>query len=136
MKKLRHVSKRYWGASPTGFLVVFIVALAFGAHAISASTSISPEVKFTDASASGLQIVPASCPSSPDYPGECDPPSPPTNIGATCDSSSHTATMSWTEPAGTTYSMVRVSDTAFPWTGQCGADGIPGSWCFNNTHPN
>src|SRR3989344_3041438 len=33
----------------------------------------SSEVQFTDSSASGLAIVPASCPSSPHYAGECDP---------------------------------------------------------------
>jgi len=33
----------------------------------------SSEVQFTDSSASGLAIVPASCPSTPDYAGECDP---------------------------------------------------------------
>ena len=34
----------------------------------------SSEVRFTDASASGLQIVPASCPSDPHYSGECSEP--------------------------------------------------------------
>lgn len=35
---------------------------------------ISSEVNFADASQSGLSIVPASCPSSPNYAGECDVP--------------------------------------------------------------
>lgn len=34
---------------------------------------VSSEVAFTDASASGLSIVPASCPSYPHYAGECSP---------------------------------------------------------------
>ena len=33
---------------------------------------LSAEVKFADSSASGLQIMPASCPSSPHWTGECD----------------------------------------------------------------
>src|SRR3989338_706685 len=41
----------------------------------------SSEVQFTDSSASGLAIVPASCPSSPHYAGECDP-SPVCNVPA------------------------------------------------------
>ncbi len=43
---------------------------------------VSSEVHFADISESGLSIVPASCPSSPDYAGECDnPPLPPTPSG-------------------------------------------------------
>lgn len=44
----------------------------------------SSEVQFTDASVSGLAIVPASCASSPHYAGECDvppTPNPSTNCG-------------------------------------------------------
>lgn len=41
---------------------------------IQAKGFISSEVHFADSSASGLSIVPASCPSSPDYAGECDNP--------------------------------------------------------------
>ncbi len=41
----------------------------------------SAEVQFTDASAHGLSIVPASCPSSPSYPGECGPVATPITFG-------------------------------------------------------
>src|ERR1700688_1249125 len=71
MKKLRHASKRFEGSElPAILFAVLLVALAFGTYTKSAVFS-SPEVKFTDASTNGLQIVPASCPSvpsNPDYP--------------------------------------------------------------------
>lgn len=56
---------------------VFILVLAFAALAIlsalshSRGTFSSVEVKFTDASAHGLAIVPASCPSNPHSSGQC-----------------------------------------------------------------
>jgi hypothetical protein len=37
----------------------------------SESVIASSEARFTDASAHGLMIVPASCPSNPDYAGQC-----------------------------------------------------------------
>ena len=53
-----------------GVLVLFallVSALGGRLHRV----SLSPEVKFTDASASGLSIVPASCPSTPHFVGDC-----------------------------------------------------------------
>ncbi|MCE9541236.1 hypothetical protein K8R03_01600 [Candidatus Kaiserbacteria bacterium] len=48
----------------------FLAALAFSST-IEKKPFASAEVQFTDASAHGLAIVPASCPSSPHYAGEC-----------------------------------------------------------------
>lgn len=51
------------------------VALLFALSAIAPSVQqpfSSTEVKFADASRQGLSIVPASCPSSPHYAGQCD----------------------------------------------------------------
>ncbi len=58
-------------------LIVFVCVL--GILSVLANYSgqqgfVSSEVKFTDASHSGLQIIPASCPSSPDYAGQCSLP--------------------------------------------------------------
>ncbi len=53
--------------------ILALLALAlsvFGGN--SHRISLSPEVKFTDSSAGGLRIVPASCPSAPHFVGECD----------------------------------------------------------------
>ncbi len=53
-------------------LSIFAFALFVGVNSFDArQTNLSPEVKFTDVSANGMQIVPASCPSSPHYAGEC-----------------------------------------------------------------
>lgn len=53
-------------------LAVLIIALALISGMQSGRLGFeSSELAFTDASSSGLQIVPASCPSSPHYAGEC-----------------------------------------------------------------
>lgn len=53
-------------------LAVLIIALALISGMQSGRIGFeSSELAFTDASSSGLQIVPASCPSSPHYAGEC-----------------------------------------------------------------
>lgn len=81
----------------------------------------------------GGSVIPASCPSDPHTSGECNPPPPPINPTASCVN--HTATMTWTEPAGTTYSALRLHDIAYSWTGQCGSDGAPGNWCWDTRSP-
>ncbi|HTR18622.1 MAG TPA: hypothetical protein VMH91_01415 [Candidatus Paceibacterota bacterium] len=48
-----------------------IVALLIAGASSHAAGHLSPEVKFTDASGGGLAIVPASCPSDPQYLGDC-----------------------------------------------------------------
>jgi hypothetical protein len=62
-------------------LILVALSIVLAAVLVSANSSsrnspgfVSAEVHFTDASAHGLSIVPASCPSSPDYPGQCDTP--------------------------------------------------------------
>jgi len=50
-------------------LVVAALTLVFSSHV--QKPFASAEVQFTDASAHGLAIVPASCPSSPHYVGDC-----------------------------------------------------------------
>jgi hypothetical protein len=68
----------------------------------------SAEVKFTDASESGLAIVPASCPSTPDYTGQCNTPPAPASDDLSCGISTspttispgQTATLYWTQGAG------------------------------------
>ncbi len=56
--------------------IVVAFLLVFLAQSKPASLA-SAEAEFTDASASGLHIVPASCPSSPHYSGECSGSPPP-----------------------------------------------------------
>ncbi len=66
-------------AMRTEFILVFaaLVGILFMFAALTSTQSagafVSSEVQFADASASGLSIVPASCPSSPHYTGQCDP---------------------------------------------------------------
>ncbi len=100
------------------------------------STPYTAELKYVEQSSfKGVQgsVIPASCPSDTHYAGECDVPPPPTNPSASCIS--NTATMTWTEPANTTYSALRLHDAAYSWTGQCGSDGVPGNWCWDTNPP-
>ena len=56
------------------FALVLLLLALVAAGGTGKDAFVSTEVKFTDVSARGLAIVPASCPSSPHYAGECDPP--------------------------------------------------------------
>ncbi len=79
-RHLRHARRTAADALryPASFLLV-LVLLFFAAFSIGspANDFSSAEVKFADASYSGLSIVPASCPSSPDYAGQCGSTPPP-----------------------------------------------------------
>ena len=55
--------------------VMVVAALSFF-QTTSASPQASSETRFTELSSSGLSIVPASCPSSPHYSGDCSPSCP------------------------------------------------------------
>jgi len=81
-------------------LTLFFVGGTFFVRGAPAFTS--PEAKFTDTSASGLAIVPASCPSDPHYVGQCDeepPPEPRSNCNIYVDpvtiSAGETSQLSW-----------------------------------------
>ncbi len=69
---------------------VFVCALLGALFLVSGPSQtggvVSSEVHFADASESGLSIIPASCPSTPDYAGECD--NPPTPEGCAISASS------------------------------------------------
>jgi hypothetical protein len=52
-------------------MIVALLLLIAGAQR-NHTPFVSPEVKFADTSPSGLQIMPASCPSEPHFAGECD----------------------------------------------------------------
>ena len=89
--------------------IVLLAALAlFAISSLGAPQSggfASSEVQFTDNSARGMQIVPASCPSSPHWLGQCDgTPPPPSQNGCTIS----------VEPSGITAGTVtrRVGDAA------------------------
>lgn len=56
---------------PAAMLALALLIMAL--FALNSVSSTSAEVEFKDPSHSGLPIVPASCPSSPDYSGQCDP---------------------------------------------------------------
>ncbi|MEK7133605.1 MAG: hypothetical protein AAB804_00880 [Patescibacteria group bacterium] len=123
------------------FLFSVVALLLWSSFSISSRTAfISPEVKFTDASASGLQIVPASCPSDPHYAGECTTPSD-CPLGQAWNGSACVATTAPTcgasfnpggGPANTesTYSWSTTNADYFTtdlWSGNWGASGsIPG----------
>lgn len=74
-------------------LLLSVLALLFFVSYIAGPSNsqpfVSSEVQFSDGSASGLSIIPASCPSSPHYAGECgvsggDPNTPPEVSGNAC----------------------------------------------------
>src|SRR5579864_7522030 len=75
-------SRRVWSLVRRQLLIVlalaFVAFIIWGAASHPAPFS-SAEVKFTDLSKSGLAIVPASCPSTPDFAGQCDGTPPPAN---------------------------------------------------------
>jgi hypothetical protein len=106
-------------------VVLGIIALAALALSQSRSAFISPEVKFTDASKSGLAIVPASCPSNPHFAGDCTTnPAPPAPGGC-----SITATDDGIAPGGqTTLSWATANDAfslgSLPPTGGTIAPGL------------
>ena len=86
--------------------IVLLAALAlFAISSLGAPQSggfASSEVQFTDNSARGMQIVPASCPSSPHWLGQCDgTPPPPSQNGCTISvepsgiTAGESATLSW-----------------------------------------
>ncbi|KKW25015.1 MAG: hypothetical protein UY70_C0031G0003 [Candidatus Kaiserbacteria bacterium GW2011_GWB1_52_6] len=68
---LRHIRKELFFV-----ILLCIVSLALVAYIPHSGDrpSLSPEVKFADASPAGLSIVPASCPSDPHYTNECSCP--------------------------------------------------------------
>ena len=56
------------------------------------------------------------------------PPSGIPTLTASCDASTHVATMSWTAVSDATSYWLDVHDTTFPWVG-CGSQG---NWCFQD----
>jgi hypothetical protein len=67
----RHVRKQFLFALALTLFALFVFSL-FSNSNLSSGGFRSAELKFTDASARGLAIVPASCPSSPHSAGECE----------------------------------------------------------------
>jgi len=104
------------------------VLLMFGARAHQPFAS--AEVQFTDASAHGLAIVPASCPSSPDYPGECGQQCTPSttcvnattqrNTSATCAVSDTICPAGWSCDSGACVQPPAIGFYSFPATGPNG----------------
>lgn len=66
-------------------LILLAIVFSFGSH--TSKPFASAEVQFTDSSASGLAIVPASCPSNPHFAGDCSAPPPPPPPYGTCSGS-------------------------------------------------
>lgn len=65
----------FWGDMRKQFSLILILLLVLAVLGIFSGKGrtdfVSSEVRFSDTSRSGLSIVPASCPSSPHYSGEC-----------------------------------------------------------------
>ncbi len=80
-KSKQEVSWSIIGRQLVVVIILTVVALvvAFAATMMRGERAAftSAEVQFTDASPSGLSIVPASCPSNPHYRGQCSEPLPP-----------------------------------------------------------
>ena len=99
--------KDTFASTRTLVALLIIAALALIALSLTQrSVFVSSEYKFTDASASGLSIVPASCPSSPHYAGECDTANPAPlacsiSSSAWVITSGQVAVLSWSGPQGT-----------------------------------
>jgi hypothetical protein len=88
------------------------------------------EARFTDMSADGMQIVPASCPSDPHFAGDCTPPPPP----PVCKPSGV-----WHCVADSMYDscnnfLASCSATYGP-TYSCQAGGATGAQCYNTALP-
>lgn len=96
--------------NPISLLAAFAVVLAVLLWIpFQAKGFVSSEVYFADASESGLSIVPASCPSSPNYAGECDvPPQNTRNPG--CGMSANPYTVNSGQSATLTWRSISVSD--------------------------
>ncbi|MHB1086767.1 MAG: hypothetical protein ACYCZ0_03400 [Minisyncoccota bacterium] len=77
---MMHVSRReiFVNIRKQLYLAALLAVVALFAAGLDTQQSRAPfasaEVEFTDASAGGMQIVPASCPSDEHYVGECSPP--------------------------------------------------------------
>ncbi len=56
---------------------------------------------------------------------------PPTALSASCDPTTHIATFNWTPDPNSSYSLLRVNDTSYGWTGLCGTDLVLGNWCWS-----
>ena len=95
-------------------LVIFAVAsVAAIAYAYTGPAFTSSEVRFTDASRSGLAIVPASCPSSPHYIGQCTAVTTPSlnELTTSCYGPDSRIALSWTSSANATdYHIERCTD--------------------------
>jgi len=67
--------------SRTEIITFAIAVIAVGALLATSHRApiASSEVQFADTSATGLGLIPASCPSSPHYSGQCTPPSQPSS---------------------------------------------------------
>ena len=74
MRHLKHVRLgMFRSANMFVFAGILFALLALSAFSGAREPFSSAEVKFTDASAGGLAIMPASCPSDPHWEGECNP---------------------------------------------------------------
>jgi hypothetical protein len=88
MIHIRHYVKKYRAAYVRALPLLVVAVLVLGFTVQSSAMHKSPEVAFTDEAPSGLSIVPASCPSSPDSADTtCGP--PPTTTQGRCDSYGH-----------------------------------------------
>lgn len=72
MATFRYITQNIFVAFVLTLVAIFIASVV-NASSLTSTASESVEVKFADASMSGLAIVPASCSSSPHYAGECTP---------------------------------------------------------------
>lgn len=102
----RHVRREFLLVLALSLFALFIFSL----FSLSPNGSFrSAEFKFSDASAHGLSIVPASCPSSPHYAGECtgQPPPPPSSgcvlfANPTSIAPGESSTLEWASSPGAT----------------------------------
>lgn len=112
---------------------IAIAVVAFGAlgmlfTGLDGRTPIaSSETQFVELSESGLQIVPASCPSSPHYSGECDGIPPPTSCSITSNPSTidsgQSSTIGWNSDAGGIFSDSGATYVINPTIGSVGSSG-------------
>ncbi len=75
-------------------------------------TFVSSETKFTDLSRGGLAIVPASCPSSPDFAGQCTPPTCTITLISSTVIGTQASTLSWSSSDATSMSISGIGSVA------------------------
>lgn len=106
---------RVFRAQRDNMLVAIGVLALIGAFSMNPATINSSEAKFSDTTAQGFMIVPASCPSNPHSASECAVPPAPTGLRITCNAAGTSATINYNPTPNATSYLFRVDRQDNPW---------------------